>query len=344
MSPSLRQKVGQLFIAGFHGTDSKDPWVDDVARQIKLGEVGGIILFSYNIQNSAQLKELTGFFNQLDDQLLISVDQEGGRVQRLAPVQGFQGFPSAETLSHQPISEVAACYRAMAKEMVSHGINLDFAPCVDLNPEGYKCPVVGDLQRSYSTNPSEVVSYAGALIDAFHAENLLAVIKHFPGHGSAQGDSHEGFVDVTDCWDERELIPFYDLTRQKTVDMVMTAHIFNAHLDPAVPASFSKQTLDLLRRQGYEGIIISDDLHMGAIQDHYDVIDATLQALNAGCDMVILSNNKAAAAGVSTFVPSPEILPILIDGVVAAVKRGDIFENRIDEAYGRVLALKKRLP
>jgi beta-N-acetylhexosaminidase len=345
MSVSLRQKIGQLFIVGFHGTHKEDPWVQDLSRQITVGDVGGVILFSYNIQDSTQLKILTGYLNTLspEHKLLISVDQEGGRVQRLSPAHGFQGFPTAATLAKQPLEEVLKTYRAMAHEMVSHGINLDFAPCVDMNPEGYTCPVIGGLDRSYGTNPSDVVTYAGAMIDAFHAERLLNVIKHFPGHGSAKGDSHAGFVDVTEYWNERELVPFYQLTQQKRVDMVMTAHIFNTHLDPVFPASLSSSTLDLLRTQGYDGIIISDDLHMGAIQDHYDLAEAALGALYAGCDMIILSNNKAAAIGLETFVPSVEILPTLIDTLVSSVAKGALSENRIDEAYRRVLKLKKHL-
>jgi beta-N-acetylhexosaminidase len=345
MSISLRQKIGQLFIVGFHGMHEKDPWVCDLSDQITAGDVGGVILFSYNIQDSPQLKELTGFLRTLDrdHKLLISVDQEGGRIQRLSPAQGFQGFPTAAVLAQQSVEDVVRTYRAMAHEMVTHGINLDFAPCVDMNPEGYTCPVIGGLDRTYGSTARDVVAYAGAMIDAFHAEHLLNVIKHFPGHGSAKGDSHAGFVDVTDHWNEKELIPFYELTQHKRVDMVMTAHIFNAHLDPISPATFSKPTLDLLRNAGYEGIIISDDVHMGAIQDHYDIVDATLQALCAGCDMIILSNNKAAAIGVETFVPSVETLPMLVDALVSAVQKGTLSESRVDEAYRRVLKLKKHL-
>jgi beta-N-acetylhexosaminidase len=345
MSVSLRQKIGQLFIVGFHGTHEKDPWVRDLSLQITAGDVGGVILFSYNIQDSAQLKELTGFLRTLDREhkLFISVDQEGGRVQRLSPAQGFQGFPTAAALAQQSLTDVARTYRTMAHEMVTHGINLDFAPCVDVNPEGYTCPVIGGLDRSYGSTPRAVMTYAGAMIDAFHAERLLNVIKHFPGHGSAKGDSHAGFVDVSEHWNEKELLPFYELTQHKRVDMVMTAHIFNAHLDPVSPATLSKPTLDLLRKAGYEGIIISDDMHMGAIQDHYDVVEATLQAFCAGCDMIILSNNKAAAIGVETFVPSVETLPLLLDALVSAVAKGTLPESRVDEAYRRVLKLKKHL-
>ena len=343
MTASLRQKIGQLFIVGFHGTHEKDPWVLDLARQITAGDVGGVILFSYNIQDPSQLKALTSFLKTLapEHKLFMTVDQEGGRVQRLSPAQGFQGFPTAAALAQRPLDEVARIYRAMAHEMVSHGINLDFAPCVDVNPDSSTCPVIGGLDRSYGSTPDAVVTYAGVMIDAFHAENLLNVIKHFPGHGSAKGDSHAGFVDVTEYWDERELIPFYQLTQQKRVDMVMTAHIFNAHLDPISPATLSRATLDLLRSSGYDGIIISDDMHMGAIQDHYDVVEATLQALRAGCDMIILSNNKAAAIGLEMFIPSVEALPMLIDALVEEVQKGTLPESRIDEAYRRVLKLKK---
>lgn len=344
MSQELRQKLGQLFIVGFHGKDPEDPWVRAISKQITEGDVGGIILFSYNIEHSAQLKDLTSHFNGLpvESPLFISVDQEGGRVQRLSPKNGFEGFPSAATVAQGSTESAFVCYAAMAQELKTHGINMDFAPCVDVNPEGYKCPVIGELQRSYSSVPSKVVDYARAALDAFHSENILASLKHFPGHGSAQADSHAGFVDVTDHWDERELIPFQQLIKENKVDMVMTAHIFNERFDDENPATLSKPTLDLLRK-GYEGVIISDDMHMGGIQHHYSVSEAVIKALKAGCDMVIISNNKAAAMGVENFAPSPEDFLRLLDDVMEAVQSGDLDESRIDEAYHRVITLKQRL-
>ena len=344
MSLSLRQKLGQLIIAGFHGKDAKDSWVQTFAEHLTKGEAGGLILFSYNVESPEQLTNLTDFFHGLSTphKLFISVDQEGGRVQRLKPDQGFPAAPSAATVAQGSLEDARGVYDAMARILTAHGINVDFAPCVDVNPEGPKCPVIGELQRSYSSLPAKVTDYGRAMIEAFRDRGLMSVIKHFPGHGSAQADSHAGFVDVTAHWDERELIPFYALTKENGADMVMTAHIFNEKFDAEMPATLSKPTLDHLRKNGYDGVIISDDLHMGAIQSHYDVSDATVKALNAGCDMLILSNNKAAAQGVEGFEPSPDLLPALLDDLERAVATGDLPEARVDEAYGRVVALKNK--
>lgn len=344
MSDSLIQKLGQLLIVGFHGDSEEDPWVQLTASQIEEGILGGVILFSYNVQDGDQLKRLTQFLHEKSAHpLFVTVDQEGGRVQRLSPKQGFEAYPSALTVAQGSLEEARAWYQKMARELKEHGINLDFAPCTDVNPERYTCPVIGGLHRSYSSLPAKVVEYARTTIESFEKESILSVIKHFPGHGSATGDSHEGFVDVSDHWDERELIPFYKLTKENVVGMVMTAHIFNKHLDLDNPATLSEATLDLLRAEGYDGVIISDDLHMGAIQQHYDVVNAAIQSLSAGCDMLILSNNKAAAAGMEGFEPSPDAVKRVLNGLVEAVQGGRLSERRVEEAYNRVMRLKKRI-
>lgn len=343
---SLRQKLGQLFIVGFHGKHPDDPWIQEIAPFIAEEEVGGVILFSYNVESPVSLPALTHFLRNLPSfhPLFISIDQEGGLVQRLRSSTGFHDFPSPAQIAHGSLEEGYETYRALARELVEGGINLNFAPCVDVNPlEAPLCPVIGAMGRSFGTSPAEVLAYSRMILKAFHAEKLLGAIKHFPGHGSAQSDSHAGFVDVTACWQERELSPFYDLVQEKAVDMIMTAHIFNAALDPEFPATLSRATLDRLRQIGYDGVIISDDLHMGAIQAHYNLADAAIRSLNAGCDMIILSNNKAAAVGMDTFTPSPQNLPLLLDSLEEAVAEGLLLEERVEEAYRRVVALKRTL-
>jgi beta-N-acetylhexosaminidase len=345
MALSLRQKLGQLFIVGFHGQTFEDPWVKSLSKDIEKGEVGGVILFSYNIKRPSSLRKLTRSLIDIKSPLplLTSIDQEGGQVQRLQPANGFQGSLSAETVSSLSLESAHCIYLEMAKELRQYNINLNFAPCTDLTSVGSPCPVIGGLGRSYGTNPEQVISYGKTVLDAFQEEGIFGCIKHFPGHGSAQGDSHAGFVDVTNHWHEKELLPFFGLIKDTQVDMVMTAHIFNEKLDPKDPATLSKPTLTLLRDKGYDGIIISDDLHMGAIQAHYTVEEAALKALNAGCDMIILSNNKAAAGNINTFEPSLSHLPMLLDFLEDAVSSGSLPESRIEEAFHRVQRLKEKM-
>ncbi|UNM05942.1 MAG: glycoside hydrolase family 3 protein [Holosporaceae bacterium] len=210
-------------------------------------------------------------------------------------------------MAKMPDDEVMKVYQEMAEELKTYGFNWDFAPSVDMNPHGYKCPILGELQRIYGDNVMTVVHYAGLMVESFHSAGLLNCIKHFPGHGSAKKDSHQGFVDVTDVWSEEEMQPFFKLARQGKVDAVMTAHIFNDKIDARYPATLSEVTLKKLRDNGYEGVIISDDLHMSAIQEKFSFEEAVVGAFKAGNDMVIYSNNPMAASTIEGFKPDPQL-------------------------------------
>lgn len=339
---TLREKIGQMIIMGFQGTSKDDPGVQAMCSQLKDGLASGVILFRYNIESPSQVKNLAATLKQAAEiPAFISVDQEGGQVQRLSPKNGFTAYPSAQSIAQMALKEALEWYTKLAMELQAHHINFDFAPCVDVNPLGFKCPVIGDLQRSYSSDPGKVIQYANLMIEAFKKAGVANCIKHFPGHGSAKGDSHEGYVDVSETWKGRELIPFMELVKMGNVDSVMTAHIFNENLDKNNPATLSKPTLDKLRHAGFDGVIITDDLHMGAIQQHYKLKDAVIGSINAGCDMFILSNNKAAAMGVDGFEPDPMIGKKVVDLIAQAIDDGDILESRIDESFQRVVTLKK---
>jgi beta-N-acetylhexosaminidase len=339
---ALHQKIGQMLIVGFHGTSKEDAEVKTLIKQIDNHLVGGIILFKYNVVDPFQLRGLVQSLKIASEvPLFVSVDQEGGRVQRLNAANGFTTYPSAQSIAGMKKEEASDWYNKLAKELNDYGINFDFAPCVDLNLPGYKCPVIGELQRSYSSDPGKVIEYSRIMLEALKKNRVINCIKHFPGHGSAQGDSHEGYVDVSDTWVEQELIPFYELVKINKVDSVMTAHIFNRHLDTKNPATMSKDTLDKLRQAGFKGVIITDDLHMGAIQQHYAYDEALINSITAGCDMIILSNNKAAAMGVEGFEPDPTIAEKTVNIIVDAVKQGIIAEERINEAYQRIMTIKK---
>jgi beta-N-acetylhexosaminidase len=214
---------------------------------------------------------------------------------------------------------------------------------VDLNPESYLSPIIGELERSYASQVDSVVKYASLMIDALHQKGILNSIKHFPGHGSARGDTHKGFVDVTEDWRTQELLPFFELIKQGHVDTIMTAHVFNEHLDKKYQATFSAPTLKRLRDVGYEGVIMSDDLHMTAIHKEYDAETAMIKALKAGNDMVIFSNNSMAAAGVEGFAPDPDLPEKIIKAVKNAILQGDLLESRINEAFARVQGLKAKI-
>ena len=215
------------------------------------------------------------------------------------------------------------------------GINLNLAPVVDLcsNPDN---PVIAKLDRCFSSTPEKVSAQAAVYIAGHHQTCVLTCLKHFPGHGSSATDSHQGFTDITDSWNEEELIPYRELIQHGRVDAIMTAHVFNGRLDAHDPATLSKPIVSGLLRGvlGYEGVVISDDLQMKAISDHYGLETAIEKALNAGVDMLVFGNNLSY---------NEHCVEQTIDIIHRLVKQGRVSEERINESWRRVSMLKRRL-
>lgn len=337
---SLDEKIGQMILVGFRGLDIKDS--KQIKRDIKKYHVGSIILFDYdmekksrtrNIKSKSQVKKLTAELQNLSDiPLLITVDQEGGLVQRLKPRHGFKSHPSPMDVGKK--DDLQYTYDVsldLAKELNEVGINLNFAPSVDVNTNPNN-PVIGKIKRSYSANPEKVSEHAGEFIKAHHAADVMTTIKHFPGHGSSTKDSHLNFVDVTNTWDEKELIPFARLTSD--TDVIMTAHIFHGGIDPYFPATLSERAIhDLLRGElGYRGVIISDDMNMNAISKHYGLEEAVVRAITAGVDILLFGNN---------LIYDGKIVSKVQKIIKRAIDEGVLTEQRIDESFERIMALKQ---
>jgi len=343
-SLSLEQKIGQMLMVGFHGTSA--PKSSQICKDIKRYNLGAVILFDYNPvnknkpKNIATKKQLAKLTKELqscskDGKLLIAVDQEGGRVQRLKSKYGFYGkFPKASDVIKMDQSQIFSTYKKMSKELKSVGINYDLAPVVDLDIN-MKNHVIHGLGRSFGKDPKIVAKYASTFIDAMHSNGVLTSIKHFPGHGSSVGDTHKGFVDVTNLWKEVELKP-YRLLKDKA-DTVMVAHVFNKRLDAKYPASLSYKTITKMLRWklGYHGVVITDDLQMGAISKKYGLKNTLKLAINAGDDILLFGNQLDPRKIVST--------KRLVDTVVALVKSGDVKEESIHKAYRRIQKLKNQL-
>lgn len=338
---SLAEKVGQMIMVGFRGltAEASSPIVD----HIQTHHLGGVVLFDFdvptwsdnrNIQSPQQVAALTaGLQSVAKTPLLIAADQEGGRVARLSQKWGFPSTLSAQALAEiDDLEYTGYLLDEMAATLSSAGINLNLAPVVDLNTNPDN-PVIGSLGRSFSADPQLVIDHALAFIGAHRSQGVLTTLKHFPGHGSSSEDSHTGFVDVTDSWSRRELIPYRTLIQADTVDTIMTAHVFNETLDPIYPATLSKATLtDLLRDElGYDGVVISDDMQMGAIADLYPYADAVALAINAGVDILAIANNS---------VYDEDIAPRTAQLILSMVADGRIPESRIDESYARIMGLK----
>lgn len=350
---SLRDKIGQMLIIGFDGktVNSNSP----VIKAINEDNIGGVILFDYNqrtntfdknIANPIQVKELNHRL-QLSNwrankdhhrpqlPLLISVDYEGGEVDRLSKEYGFPETVAAELVGKMGLDEAGQIANTMGRTLESAGFNLNFAPDLDVNINPNN-PIIAKKKRSFSTNPAEVASYGRLFSRYFLQHGVQCAYKHFPGHGSSNADSHLGFVDVTDTWQESELQPFKLLPRSdETCGMIMTAHIVNRNLDKSgLPATLSHRVLtELLRQQlQFDGVIITDDMQMKAISANFVLEDALTLAINAGADMFIFGNQLSE----STQDPK-----LVIDIIEAKVKAGEIKESRIDEAYRHITAFKR---
>ena len=342
----VREQAARMLIVGFRG----DTIGEDVRHYVADLGVGGVILFdsdltsggghgTRNIRSPRQLKSLCDRLKRLaGSDLLIAVDEEGGKVSRLKHVYGFPSTVSAEYMGERNDSAfTTAKSYAVAGTLRDAGININFAPSVDVNVNP-ACPVIGRLGRSFSSDPSVVADNAAWSIMAHHRRGIMTAIKHFPGHGSSRSDSHFGMTDVTDTWTESELIPFRRLIDSGLADVVMTAHIYNANLDSLYPATLSHNVIDgILRNQlNFDGVVMTDDMYMEAIVNHYTLSEAVIRAINAGCDMLILGNNSPSGY----FPGRPNEV---IDIIVNAVLTGEISRERLDESARRIDDLFARL-
>lgn len=291
--------------------------------------VGGVCIFKKNIKSKNQLKKLNrGIKENSAVRPLLTVDEEGGRIARLARTESFK------LTNVGPMGEIGASGdREKAREagqyigsyLSEYSFNLDFAPVVDVNtnPENI---VIGD--RAFGSDPAMVSDMASAFLDGLHSAGIMGCIKHFPGHGDTKGDTHDDYVAVDKTWEELlacELIPYKE--NLSKADSVMIAHVTMAKVtSDGLPASLSKEIVtDRLRKElGYEGVILTDSLSMGAIGKNYGSEKAALLAFLAGNDILLL----------------PRDFPAAYNAMLSAVSTGEIPMERIDESVLRILKLK----
>lgn len=291
---NIDQMIGNLVILGFDGT--KVTPAHPLTVQIQKYHLSGVILFDHgkNITNPRQLQQLTKDLQHFSSYpLLIAIDEEGGRVARLRKKNGFSPvIPSPLYLAQtNDVNKTRFYYGQLASKLSKYRINCNLAPSVDLavNPNN---KVIVKNKRSFGDNPNIVTKHAAVFIEEMRKQSIITAIKHFPGHGSSNEDSHKGFVDVSKTWSVKELEPFQKLIEQDKADIIMTAHIYNKKLDANYPATLSYQTItELLREKlNYDGVIITDDLQMKAISDHYTLRETLQLAINAGNDLLLFTN------------------------------------------------------
>lgn len=335
---SLDIKIGQMILIGFPKAE-----VDQqVLQEIREGKVGSIIIFEKNIppRNSfVALKKIVWTYQQAAPiPLLVSIDQEGGRVNRLKDKYGFPKSITAEAMGKSPSLDSVKFYsEATATTLAGLGINVNFAPVVDLRSNPVN-PIIAKVGRAFSANEDSVTLMAKEVIKQHRKYGVLTALKHFPGHGSSKDDTHLGIADVTNTWEDRELKPYQSLIDSGYVDAVMTSHIVNRKLDPdGHPGTLSDDVLAGILRQRlhFNGVVFSDDMQMHAITKHYGLEDAIRMAVNAGVDIMTFSNNIAG---------SDERTVDKVHGIIKRmVENGQIKRQRIDESYARVMRMKKNL-
>lgn len=352
---SLAQKIGQMVMIGVVGTDPDAPAIRQAREQIAAGMLGGVILYARNIVSPTQVRKLNHALAEAAPPhrpLLIALDQEGGRVQRLRASNGFADTPSAEAVAAtQTPAQARQTYRDMARMVADAGFNFNFGPVVDLrgdpnDPEHRAVsPVIGQLQRSFSDQPATVVQYATQFVEAHREAGLATALKHYPGHGLATNDSHLGLVDVTLTAQPVEQWPFQDMVRRGLADAVMSAHLVNRNVDPDWPVTLSERYIEpqLRQRDGFTGVMVTDDLHMGAIQRYHTLSETVLRAILAGNDLLIFSNNPLAAPEVLDFEQRFDLGVVVAEMVLDAIARNELSAARIDTSWRRLSALRDGL-
>ncbi len=339
----LEEKIAQMIMIGFRGThlNGKTPIVRAIER-LKLGNVWltdnespmGETLG--NISSIDQVCELTHDLQSLADiPLFIAIDAEGGEVIRLKEKYGFPRFPSPQEFGTRDNLEYTRDQSTrLAALLAKLGINFNFSPVLDLNKNPNN-PVIGGRGRAISANAAVVIRHARIIAECMRQFGVLTLGKHFPGHGSSTTDSHLDQVDISETWDSDELEPYKVLITENLLDGVLPAHIMHRRFDCHYPASLSAPILQSLLRHelNFQGLIVSDDLNMGAIGHHFTPKESVLQAVNAGVNILLYSNVGQYDENIAE-----KTLEIIHNAVI----KGQIPQSCIDESVQRILNYKNK--
>lgn len=322
---TLKQKLYQMFIAGFDGNSYNAP---ERLKLLLLNGLGGVIFFTPNIASKLQFKQL---ISDIKDNSLIpsflSIDQEGGRVERTENIHNGKKYLSAKDAADKGCEFVVEQTELISKELNSYGINMNFAPVYDVNTNQNN-PVIGN--RAYSSSAEKVCGLANLAANIYMKNKIIPVAKHFPGHGGAGKDSHICLPEINVSLEELENIhikPFVDALKNK-IPAVMIAHVFYPSLQTEkIPASLSEEIINgyLINKLNFQGVVISDDMVMGALNG-YSHEEACIKAINAGMNMFIFRDNKK--------------LKHLVDVLYNAVTLGEIDIKLIDKSVFKILSLK----
>ena len=337
-SSQLDRMIGEMIVMGFWGADPTSPGARAISSWLQDGIVGGVIFFEDNLRSPEAATNLIRTFREAAGESipLLCLDQEGGLVARLRPERGFEPLPAARSVGTLSRRAAEALYGRTARELRRLGFNMNLGPVVDLalNPEN---PVIERLGRSFGIDPEVVVDHAKAFIDAHRHHRVLTVLKHFPGQGSAEADTHRSLANITKTWSREELRPFSELIEQGYADTVMVGHLIHADLtEPDRPASLSSRAVQGLLRTtlGYEGVVVSDDMQMGAVTQIFQPDDRIVFGIEAGVDLFIYANREH---------PDSQMPGRFHRVVKTAVESERIQRDRIQESVRRISTLKQSI-
>lgn len=337
---SLDIMIGQMIMAGVRDFQQTNLH-EELLLNLDQGKIGGVVLFEKNVPKTNTQQGLVALIDTLQSHsaipLFVSIDEEGGIVNRLKPKYGFDDPPSAQQLGEWDNTDTTYFYaRRIADNLKTLGFNLNYAPVVDLNVNP-KNPIIGGIGRSFSEDYREVVEHASVYIEAHRDVQVGTTLKHFPGHGSSAKDTHKGIADVSKTFEIEELYPYKMLIDSGLVDAVMTSHVMNRVLADSLPGTLSKRVVNGLLRDflGFDGVVFSDDMQMKAIADHYGLETSVKLAILAGVDILVFANN----------VLEPDVIPVekLFVLVKRLVTEGEVPEERIRQSYQRIMDFKVQL-
>ena len=325
----LDRSIGRLMMVGFSGRSAKGRFARTIASHISKGRASSVIYLGANIGSRRDVVGLNKLFHNADA-THIAIDHEGGVVQRLKKKQGFTRIPSALELARKrDITDVEKVYDICARELAKAGFTLNLGPVVDLHRSFN--PVIGKNKRAYSSDAVTVAKYAAAFVRAHHNHQLRTSLKHFPGHGLSRKDSHHGFVDIRDSWRNMELEPFKLMIKAGLADIVMSGHLFTrvSEADNGELATFSRTLLEKVLREQFrfDGPVMTDDLDMGAVRKVAKPREAAIRAVEAGYDLLLLSNSLK---------PDPDLPAEAVGWIRSAIKEGRIQEAQIFRSANRI--------
>lgn len=315
-----------MLVFGFVGASSDAAGARWLAASITAGNAGGALFMGHNF--GADIAGLTSLFQSSGRRVILAADQEGGDVQRLSRSLGFTDIPRARAVAARlSLDEATVLYETAGREFRSAGFNLNLGPVVDLDDPG--SPIIGAFGRAFRADPEIVASYAEAFIGGFGDSGVATALKHFPGQGRCQRDTHAGGADGTATWTADELLPFERLIAASRAPAIMISHMAHT-MYGGVPATFSPVAIgSMLRDQfRYRGVVVTDDLSMGAVRELLGPEEAIVEAIAAGNDLILLSA-----------IDDPSLPERAVEAVVAAIAAGRITQRQIRRSNQRLSRL-----